>query len=363
MRSLPSRRSDSHALTDPSDAPAAAPTRRSAARAAARAASRRRVLRGGAHGVVLLALVLGTAAYAGAGATHQAETEAAPSPAVLADVLPDAFRGEVLLPEAASRSQARAAIVRTVLVSADGQTHELTTDAETVEEVLAEAGVVVSPDDGLSHDLTDPVAAGSTIAIARVTYVDLTERTELPFETTEKRDATLPSGEREVETAGVPGVQTVAYRVHVVDGVEVGREEVLRTAVEPVAEVVRVGTKPASTSASTSGSGTWVPGPVYEGDPRSIGRSMVAARGWGEDQWVCLDRLFTRESNWNPYAQNPSSGAYGIPQSLPGSKMGTVASDWRTNPATQITWGLNYIAGRYGTPCGAWAHSQSTGWY
>ncbi len=102
--------------------------------------------------------------------------------------------------------------------------------------------------------------------------------------------------------------------------------------------------------------------PVRSGDPRSIARQLLAARGWS-GQFGCLDRLFQRESNWNPRAMNPSSGAYGIPQSLPASKMASAGSDWRTNPATQIRWGLSYIAERYGTPCGAWAHSQSHGWY
>jgi hypothetical protein len=102
--------------------------------------------------------------------------------------------------------------------------------------------------------------------------------------------------------------------------------------------------------------------PVRSGDPRSIARQLLAARGWS-GQFGCLDKLFQRESGWNPRAMNPSSGAYGIPQSLPASKMASAGSDWRTNPATQIRWGLSYIAERYGTPCGAWAHSQSHGWY
>jgi len=98
-------------------------------------------------------------------------------------------------------------------------------------------------------------------------------------------------------------------------------------------------------------------------NPKEIARIMAADRGWGDGQFSCLNLLWTRESGWNYRATNASSGAYGIPQALPGSKMGTVASDWRTNPITQITWGLDYIADRYGTPCGAWAHSQSYGWY
>ena len=98
------------------------------------------------------------------------------------------------------------------------------------------------------------------------------------------------------------------------------------------------------------------------GSAQAIGHDMVIARGWGEDQFACLVALFNRESGWNVYAANPS-GAYGIPQALPGSKMATAGADWATNPATQITWGLGYIAARYGTPCGAWGHSQSAGWY
>ncbi|MGB9376981.1 MAG: transglycosylase SLT domain-containing protein [Mycobacteriales bacterium] len=98
-------------------------------------------------------------------------------------------------------------------------------------------------------------------------------------------------------------------------------------------------------------------------DPRSAGRLLAATRGWTGEQWTCLDRLWWRESQWNYRAQNSSSGAYGIPQALPGSKMASEGSDWRTNPITQIRWGLGYIKGRYGSPCNAWGHSQAYGWY
>lgn len=96
---------------------------------------------------------------------------------------------------------------------------------------------------------------------------------------------------------------------------------------------------------------------------RSVARSMAASKyGWGDDQFQCLNSLWNRESGWDYQAQNPS-GATGIPQALPGSKMSSFGSDWATNAATQIAWGLSYIAGSYGTPCGAWGHSQSSGWY
>lgn len=99
------------------------------------------------------------------------------------------------------------------------------------------------------------------------------------------------------------------------------------------------------------------------GTAQAIAYAMLQARGWGDDQYSCLVALWDRESHWNVYAHNTSSGAYGIPQALPGSKMATAGADWATNPKTQITWGLGYITTRYGTPCGAWSAFQSKGWY
>lgn len=99
------------------------------------------------------------------------------------------------------------------------------------------------------------------------------------------------------------------------------------------------------------------------GDPRSIARSMLASYGWSSSQFGCLEQLWHKESGWSVTAANPSSGAYGIPQSLPGSKMASAGADWRSSAATQIKWGLGYIQGRYGSPCSAWAHSQSVNWY
>lgn len=123
--------------------------------------------------------------------------------------------------------------------------------------------------------------------------------------------------------------------------------------------------KPAAAKASGGSGGGWKP-PFISPDPgtaQAIAYEMVQARGWGDDQFACLQALWNKESGWRVNAYNASSGAYGIPQALPGSKMGSVAPDWETNPATQITWGLNYIAGRYSDPCGAWGSSQSRGWY
>lgn len=90
---------------------------------------------------------------------------------------------------------------------------------------------------------------------------------------------------------------------------------------------------------------------------------VINTYGWSEYDFDCLVKLWNRESGWNPNAHNKSSGAHGIPQSLPASKMASEGNDYYTNGYTQIRWGLKYIKGRYGSPANAWAHSQKTGWY
>lgn len=99
-------------------------------------------------------------------------------------------------------------------------------------------------------------------------------------------------------------------------------------------------------------------------DPREIARQvMVNKYSWGSDQFSCYNSIIMRESRWIVTADNPHSSAYGIPQALPGSKMASAGADWKTNPETQIRWGLDYISQSYGTPCAAWRHSQSNNWY
>ncbi|MDT5034602.1 MAG: hypothetical protein QOC94_4773 [Actinoplanes sp.] len=128
--------------------------------------------------------------------------------------------------------------------------------------------------------------------------------------------------------------------------------------------------KAAAAAKKAKASGATVPytGPIptscksYVGS-RGIGCALMLHDGFAIDQFPCLDKLYARESGWNYKASNASSGAYGIPQALPGSKMASEGDDWKTSPATQIKWGLKYIEGRYNSPCGAWSHSQNTGWY
>jgi hypothetical protein len=103
--------------------------------------------------------------------------------------------------------------------------------------------------------------------------------------------------------------------------------------------------------------------PARSGSAQSVAKGMLASFGWSTSQFSCLEPLWARESGWHVAASNPSTGAYGIPQALPGSKMASAGADWRTNAATQVRWGLTYIKGTYGSPCAAWRHAQAEGWY
>lgn len=140
-------------------------------------------------------------------------------------------------------------------------------------------------------------------------------------------------------------------------------EKVSRSIARPVALSVQRKTKTGHLPVSRQEMSGQVTETVEATDPRDIAIQLMAAYGWGMDQFSCLDSLYISESNWDHTATNPTSGAYGIPQSLPAEKMATAGADWRTNPATQIEWGLDYIRSSYGTPCSAWYFKQGNNWY
>lgn len=147
------------------------------------------------------------------------------------------------------------------------------------------------------------------------------------------------------------------------------KAEAARKAAKAKAEAARKAAAERASRSNPSGGttgGDTPPIPVdckaYTGN-RATGCALLSWAGFETGQMRCLDPLWEKESGWNHKAENTSSGAYGIPQALPGSKMGVYGDDWRTNPVTQIKWGLNYIKGRYSTPCAAWEHSQNVGWY
>ncbi|MFD8825906.1 transglycosylase SLT domain-containing protein [Streptomyces sp. NPDC059605] len=114
----------------------------------------------------------------------------------------------------------------------------------------------------------------------------------------------------------------------------------------------------ASRSSVRSASSFAAQGSYTVAEVQAMARQMVPG-----DQFQCFSNIVNHESTWNYRATNPSSGAYGLVQALPGSKMASAGADWQTNPATQIKWGLNYMDSRYGSPCGAWSFWQANHWY
>ncbi|MFT4262005.1 MAG: lytic transglycosylase domain-containing protein, partial [Nocardioides sp.] len=186
-------------------------------------------------------------------------------------------------------------------------------------------------------------------------------------------------------TAVLGGLAAAATGAVVVGGVATGGESIVPAAASAVslgtadsastrsAELSRSSdrrqaadpAKAASLAAAAEGDVQAVTGSVdlADQDPKAIASALMSDYGWSGSQFTCLDKLWTRESNWNVHAHNASSGAHGIPQALPGSKMASAGPDWEDNALTQITWGLGYIKSRYGTPCNAWGHSESHNWY
>jgi hypothetical protein len=135
-----------------------------------------------------------------------------------------------------------------------------------------------------------------------------------------------------------------------------------KLATRPVTATPLPGTSASGTPTTTTATGPTEPAPS-PGTAQSIAYKMLPSFGWSASaQFGCLNNIWTRESGWRTTAEN-ASGAYGIPQALPGSKMASAGPDWQTSATTQIKWGLGYIQGRYGTPCDAWAFWQGNGWY
>ena len=127
-------------------------------------------------------------------------------------------------------------------------------------------------------------------------------------------------------------------------------------------KVAKVPAPPTSTGTGGTGGGTVYAPIPSPGTAQHIAYTMLASFGFSTSQFGCLNNIWTRESGWSVAAAN-ASGAYGIPQALPGSKMASAGPNWQTSAVTQIKWGLGYIKDRYGTPCNAWAFWQGHSWY
>jgi uncharacterized protein YabE (DUF348 family) len=248
----------------------------------------------------------------------------------------------------------------------DGKAVRVLSTGPTLRQALAQAHLRLAPHDEISAKVTSPLRDRQVVTIHRVAYKYSVVRQDVPFDSIRQNDPNRAAGSTAVLSAGRDGVRQVTYQLRLVDGKLVGRKVYdNRVITSAVSRRTAVGTKkaPAATPTQTqSQTPRASSSPVSSGSAQQIAAGMVAARGWGSGQFSCLVSLWNKESGWRTNASNPS-GAYGIPQALPGSKMASAGSDWQTSARTQISWGLSYIAGVYGSPCSAWAHSQATNWY
>ena len=196
---------------------------------------------------------------------------------------------------------------------------------------------------------------------AQTSQITTTEEVAPGKQSTQNAD--IAQGTEFVMEEGVPGQATVTYSVTTIDGQVIKKVELERTVtVAPVDAIVIQGTGDPNNIAvalETAAHGVGQP----DGNKAYAQIFIQQEYGWGDEEFTCLSKLWKRESNWRHLARNRSSGAYGIAQALPGSKMSSIGEDWKTNPVTQIKWGAQYIEKRYDTPCKALDHSYSRGWY
>ena len=188
----------------------------------------------------------------------------------------------------------------------------------------------------------------------------ITVNEQIPFETITKDVSNgSQATQNKVVQAGQNGIKEVTYRVKYQNDEEIERTKISeKITKEPVNKIVEVRTNTITSRAGDSRAATG-----SKADYQAYAAQRCYDKGWSSYDVECLIKLWNRESGWNVYSCNKHSGAYGIPQALPGSKMASCGSDWKTNYKTQIEWGLNYIKGRYGSPSNAWASFCKKGWY
>lgn len=237
-------------------------------------------------------------------------------------------------------------ITRAKEISVDlfGKTESFRTQAKTVEDFLKEKKIVLGKDDGISIDLKTQIANGLNFRIWRNGKQTLTVEEPTDFQTETIQDANKDSGYKEIKEAGEKGTKSVTYEVEMQNGKEISRKKINETEIKAAKkQVVIVGTK---TSLPAGSHTDW-----------------MSAAGISASDQGSANAIISQESGWRVNATNRSSGAYGIPQALPGSKMASAGSDWQTNPITQLKWMNSYVVGRYGSWQNAYAHKKSKGWY
>jgi len=253
-----------------------------------------------------------------------------------------------------------------VIMNLYGASLPLRTQAKTVGELLAEKKVILQQDDSVLPAPETALTKNTQVFVTRfgVQVISTEESIAMPVQAID--DKSLSYGTIAVRQRGSEGKKSVTYQLQLRNGVEVGRsiiQEVITIA--PITQIVARGTSGKFENFNADG----IPARVFCGSPKqgnwkninvnnaALGRAMAEAKGWTGSQFNALLELFACESSWNERAGNPSSGAYGIPQSLPATKMSDPAAcgggGYLSDPQIQIAWGLCYIQRRYGTPSAA----------
>lgn len=238
--------------------------------------------------------------------------------------------------------------------------------------ILVAAGFVARPHSATAQAapstidaaaLSSTASSDSAVVPTRLSTATVTATIVLAPTKKATLDADIAKGMEFVMEPGTAGKQRVTYQVVFVDGKKVARKVVASKVLKKAKDAIVIrgigDPKNVKVALASAARGTGDPA----GNKNFAALYIQNTYGWGNDQFGCLSKLWTRESHWRHQARNRSSGAYGIAQALPGRKMSKAGSDWRTNPVTQIKWGASYIEGRYGTPCQALDHSYSHGWY
>lgn len=225
----------------------------------------------------------------------------------------------------------------------------------TVKDVLETGDIVLDPEDSVTPSLDSKVSESTVISINRANTTVETTDTEIAFNEVRKETSSLPKGQEKVETEGEKGVMETTSLV-TRSGDQVVSSNVFTSWVKkaPVDKVILVGTSTVS-SPSAASLGTTTPA----GEIQSWAHDYLISNGYSEADFTAANFIISHESGWSPTATNPSSGAYGLPQALPGSKMASAGADWQTNYQTQFKWFVNYCNGRYGSISGAYAYWQA----
>lgn len=280
---------------------------------------------------------------------------------------------------------------------ANGYEMTVLTSKTNVSDILEENNIVLAEDETVIPDINEELTEGKTIEItnkstqeiqiakiseegvevsldellesyAPITEKIVVEQVAIPYETVTKDVSSgATDTKNKVVQAGQDGLKEVTYKIKYQNDIEIERtvlSEVVIT--EPVDKIVQVQQNTTSRSSTTSRSETSTTTTSTTGtkaEYQAYAKQLCESYGWTDYDYNCLVSLWDKESGWNPYAYNSSSGAYGIPQALPATKMASAGIDYLTNYKTQISWGLSYIKSRYGSPSVAWEHSKTNGWY